>query len=305
MIPSLKKPVGVLCGGPSGEREISLKSGQAIHEALLSLGLPSLLLELSRRPSEIPGQIIRAPMACAFIALHGAFGEDGKIQTLLGRLRIPYTGSRPTACRLGMDKWGSRGRWTRKGVPVPETVRVNLPGRLPGLGGLRFPVVVKPQAQGSSLGISLVDRPRNLRRAIREAASFGGGVLIEEYLAGSEFTVGILEDKALPVVQVVPKRRFYDFTAKYTQGQTDYRVPAPIPAPQARRAQRLALRAHRALGCRSFCRVDMIWVKDRGPVLLELNTMPGMTPLSLLPKAARVSGIDFAQLCLRMLASAW
>jgi D-alanine-D-alanine ligase len=305
MIPRLKGPVGVLCGGPSGEREISIKSGQAIHEALLSLGLPSLLLELSRHPSEIPGQLIQTPMSCAFIALHGAFGEDGKVQTLLGRLRIPYTGSRPTACRLGMDKWGSRGRWAQAGFPVPKTVRVNLPRRPPRLNGLRFPVVVKPQAEGSSLGISLVDRPGKLPRAIREASSFGGGVLVEEYLAGSELTVGILEDKALPVVQVVPKRRFYDFTAKYTQGQTDYLVPAPIPAPQARQAQRLALRAHRELGCRSFCRVDMIWVKDRGPVLLELNTMPGMTPLSLLPKAARVRGINFAQLCLKMLASAW
>ena len=153
--------------------------------------------------------------------------------------------------------------------------------------------------------MSLVDRPEDLPAAVREAARFGERILLEEHLPGPEVTVGILEDKPLPVIQIVPKRRFYDYTAKYTPGETDYLVPAPVPADTTRLLQEMALRAHEILGCRSFSRVDMILVPERGPVLLELNTIPGMTATSLLPKAALCAGIGFPELCRRMLASAF
>ncbi len=302
---SLGERVGVLCGGPSQEREISLRSGRAIHEALLQKGYPAVLLELSRDPRKIPATLARSNISYAFIALHGPFGEDGKVQSLLRRLKIPYTGSAPAACRLGMDKWLSRRRWAQAGLPVPKTALAGSHEALLKGNGLSFPMVVKPAGQGSSFGISMVDSRKELARAIQQAAPYGQKILLEEYLSGPELTVGILEDRPLPVIQIVPKRRFYDFVAKYTPGQTEYRVPAPLPQEVARLAQRIALRAHRALGCRSFSRVDMIWVKARGPVLLELNTIPGMTATSLLPKAAQAVGIDFAELCSRMLASAF
>jgi len=287
-----------LCGGPSREREISLRSGKAVHEALLSLGLPSALVILSRDPREIPGEIASAGLTRAFIALHGAYGEDGTLQTLLEEMKIPYTGSPPEACRYGMNKVSSRLKWIAAGLPVPRAYSSVAEEMI-------FPVVVKPASEGSSLGMSIVDSPAGLKAAVETAASFGAGLLLEEYLPGPELTVGILADRPLPVIQVVPKRRFYDYTAKYTPGQTEYLVPAPIPAETAAAVQDLSLRAHEALGCRSFSRVDLILAEGRGPVLLELNTIPGMTGTSLLPKAAAAAGIPFPELCRQMLDPAW
>lgn len=298
------KSIGVLCGGPSTEREISIRSGQAVHEALRSLGLPSALVILSADPERIPDEIRSAGIGCAFIALHGCFGEDGAVQSLLERMGIPYTGSSVEACRYGMDKLFSRRRWAAEGLPVPHWRLADPSGLIADAKFLGFPVVVKPRAQGSSLGICIVDSPEDLPRAAQEAGRFGADLLVEEYLAGPELTVGILDGMPLPVLQIVPRRRFYDFVAKYTAGMTEYRVPAPLPESDRLAAQDLALRAHEALGCRSFSRVDMILVEGRGPVLLELNPVPGMTPASLLPKAAAAAGIPFPELCRRMLASA-
>lgn len=296
--------IGVLCGGPSGEREISLRSGEAVHQALLSLGLPSELLELSSQRERIPDEIRAAGLNCAFIALHGPFGEDGALQAILEEMGIPYTGSSPEACRYGMDKIASRLRWSAAGLPIPKWRRVgpeNTPVRAQEIG---FPLVLKPIREGSSLGISIVDAPQELPQAIQAASAFGEEWILEEFLPGPELTVGILQDEPLPVIQIVPKRRFYDFTAKYSPGMTEYRVPAPLDGETMRRVQQIALWAHETLGCRSFSRVDLILTNRRGPVLLELNPIPGLTPSSLLPKAAAAAGIPFPELCRRMLASA-
>ncbi len=300
-VSQLANLIGVLCGGPSGEREISIRSGQAVHEALSSLGLSSELIVLSKEEGEIPQEIRSAGLSRAFIALHGRFGEDGTVQALLERMKIPYTGSSVEACRYGMDKLFSRRRWAAENLPVPRWRMTDSAGLLEEARSLGFPVVVKPRSEGSSLGMSIVDGPEGIPPAAEEAARFGSEILLEEYLPGPELTVGLLDDKPLPVIQVVPKRRFYDFMAKYTPGMTEYLVPAPIPESVGVMVQDLARRAHETLGCRSFSRVDMILTQERGPVLLELNPIPGMTPTSLLPKAAAAAGIPFAELCRRML----
>lgn len=298
--------IGVLCGGPSREREISLRSGRAVHEALRSLGLPAVLVSLSRETERIPEEIRAAGIGCAFIALHGFFGEDGAVQSLLEEMRIPYTGSRPEACRLGLDKVTSRRRWQAAGLPVPGWREADRSSAIARAGEMSFPLVVKPVSEGSSLGMSIVDSFEQLPAAVGQAASFGDGrILLEEYLPGPELTVGILEERPLPVIQIVPKRRFYDYTAKYTPGQTQYLVPAPLPPATAQEVQEIARRAHETLGCRSFSRVDLILAEGRRPVLLELNIIPGMTETSLLPKAAAATGVSFPELCHRMLNSAW
>jgi D-alanine-D-alanine ligase len=295
--------IGVLCGGPSAEREISLRSGRAIHEALLSLGLPVVLLELSEKEEKIPEELKKSRITRAFIALHGTFGEDGTLQAMLEEMGILYTGSSPEACRYAMDKVSSRRRWLAAGLPIPQWVEAEPINAEVRSQELIFPIVVKPVAQGSSFGVVLVDSPRELPAALDEAAKFGEKLILEEHLPGQELTVGILEDQPLPVIQIVPKRRFYDYVAKYTPGMAEYWVPAPLPKETTKTVQEIALTAHEVLSCHSFSRVDLILTPERGPVLLELNTIPGMTFTSLLPKAAQAAGIEFPELCRRMLAS--
>ena len=298
-------PIGVLCGGPSREREISLRSGRAIHEALLSLELPSRLVVLSQDPDRIPEELAAAKLGCAFVALHGWFGEDGTLQGILEEMNVPYTGSGPEACRYGMDKVTSRRRWLAAGLPIPRWQPADPDSVAVRAARMPFPVVLKPVCEGSSLGISIVDAPEQLPAAAEQAGAFSRDWILEEYLAGPELTVGILQDRPLPVIQIVPRRRFYDYTAKYTPGITEYLVPAPLEESVARGVQETALAAHETLGCHSFSRVDLILTADRGPVLLELNPIPGMTQTSLLPKAAAAAGLSFAELCRQMLESAW
>lgn len=304
-VQDLRGPIGVLCGGPSREREISLRSGQAIHEALLSLGLPSALVVLSQDPNRIPGELAAAKISCAFVALHGWFGEDGTLQAILEEMKVPCTGSGVEACRYGMDKVASRRRWLAAGLPIPQWQPADPESAPARAARMKFPIVLKPVSEGSSLGISIVDSPEELPAAAEQAGAFSRDWILEEYLAGPELTVGILQDRPLPIIRIVPKRRFYDYTAKYTPGMTEYLVPAPLEESVARHVEETALRAHEALGCHSFSRVDLILTADRGPVLLELNPVPGMTPTSLLPKAAAAAGLSFPELCRQMLASAW
>ena len=288
-------PIGVLCGGPSREREISLRSGQAVHDALQSLELPVKLVVLSEDPQRIPEELKAAKLGCAFVALHGYFGEDGTLQALLEQMRIPYTGSSAEACRYGMDKIHSRRKWLAVGLPVPQWRLVAPVNAASEAREMIFPLVVKPISEGSSFGISIIDSLEELPEALQAAASYGDQLILEEYLAGPELTVGILQDRPLPVIQIVPKRRFYDYIAKYTPGMTEYLVPAPLPKRVGKMVQDLALQAHEALGCHSFSRVDLILAPGRGPVFLEINTVPGMTRMSLLPKAAAVVGISFPE----------
>ena len=298
---SVAEPIGVLCGGFSSEREISLRSGQGVFHSLHDLGYNVQFIDI--RTPDCARLIQNSGIRTAFIALHGAFGEDGAVQSLLDGLRIPYTGSRAAASRLCIDKQKAKERLAVENIPVPKgyTLPSGQPAALDGLG---FPFVVKPLRQGSSIGMTLVENAADWGPALREAGRFDESILCEEYLSGAELTVGILDDAPLPVIQVVPQRRFYDYTAKYTPGMTQYLVPAPVDARTAQQAQSIAVNAHQALGCHSFSRVDMILTKDRGPVVLEVNTVPGLTATSLLPKAAAAVGISFGRLCERLLSSA-
>lgn len=291
--------IGVLMGGPSAERDVSLRSGRAIAEALLSKGYDAVPMEIWLPTRD---ELRSANINVAFIALHGTFGEDGQIQAILEDLKIPYTGSKVKASRLGMDKVISRELFKKVKLNVPE-YHVVENGTRPKVK-FTTPIVVKPSAQGSSVGISIIDKAEELDAAIKEAFKFGENVLLERFIHGNELTVGMLDDRPLPVIQVVPKRRYYDEVAKYTAGMTEYLCPAPISEDYTRLAQDAAVRAHNAIGCRSFSRVDMILSGDK-IVILEVNTIPGMTHLSLLPKAAKAAGIDFPELCERMLESAF
>jgi D-alanine-D-alanine ligase len=292
--------IGVLMGGPSAEREVSLRSGRAIKDALSARGYKVIALETWLPTRQ---ELRSAGIDVAFIALHGTFGEDGQIQSILEDLKIPYTGSKVKASRLGMDKVASRMLFKKARLNVPDchVIRNGVRTRKK----LWTPLVIKPSAQGSSVGVSIIDNLEELENAVAGAFMFGERVLLEKFIPGRELTVGMLDNRPLPVVQVVPKRRYYDEVAKYTVGMTEYLCPAPISGKEAKLAQDAALKAHKALGCANYSRVDMI-IDDGGKVfVLEVNTIPGMTELSLLPKAAKVAGIDFPELCERMLDSAF
>jgi D-alanine-D-alanine ligase len=294
--------IGVLMGGSSSERAISLKSGQAVYRTLKAKGLDVVRLDIY---NNFVKKIKQAKIACAFIALHGEFGEDGRIQKILETLGIPYTGSGVTASHLCLDKIASRKIFKQYNIPVPEYYTLNRRSWQKGLKeiNLKFPVVVKPSSQGSSIGVTFVPGPAELNRALRYALKYDRAIIIERYIAGREITVGILQEQALPVVEIVPKRSFFDFSAKYEKGASDYIVPAKLPVGHYRATQRLGLLAHQALGCSVFSRVDMILSKS-GPIVLEVNSIPGLTATSLLPMAAGAYGISFTQLCLKIVQSA-
>lgn len=305
--------IGVLMGGPSSEHAISLKSGHGIFEALARRGwivheivIPQALTVGEAR-TFTRRELALHRIDVAFVALHGPFGEDGTIQQLCEELPVLYTGCGPQASRLGLDKVASRERFERAGVPVPRWRLID-PSRpadvTAALAALRLPVVVKPTNQGSSIGVSIVERKADIANAIEEAARYDARVLVEEFVRGREVTVGILAEQPLPVIEIKPSRQFFDFSAKYTSGLTDYLVPAPLKEDVARGIQAVGLAAHQALGCRHFSRVDLI-LRDSGePVVLEVNTIPGFTATSLLPKAAACAGISYDELCERIIAMA-
>ena len=300
--------VGVLMGGPSSEREISLKSGNAVFSALLGLGIDAVAIDItSADRAAVESLIGSQKIDRAFIALHGCFGEDGQIQQLLEGMRIPYTGSGPAASRSALDKESSRSVFIKHGLPVPECVICRRGRDLPyqAILSLGFPVVVKPATQGSSIGLSIIDTQEELQPALSAAFGYDEKVLAEKYVKGRELTVSVLGGKALPVIEIVTKRRFFDFEAKYQQGLTEYIAPARLDPGIARRCQELAVACHRALGCGGCSRTDMI-MDDSGAIfLLETNAIPGLTATSLLPKAAKLEGMDFPGLCLTLLDSAY
>jgi len=235
----------------------------------------------------------------AFIALHGPWGEDGKLQGLLDTLGIPYTGSGVLASALAMDKVMAKTVLEANGLDVPDGEVVTGASDVPSIVP---PSVVKPVENGSSVGITMVDDAKDYPAAITEALRYDRRALVEERIAGRELTIGVIgaaELQALPVIEIVPKRAFFDYRAKYDSSASDEVCPAPIPDEIAGRAQDLAIRAHRALGCRGISRSDLMW-DGRRMVLLEVNTMPGMTPNSLVPKAAQVAGISYGELVDRL-----
>jgi D-alanine-D-alanine ligase len=307
--------VGVLMGGPSSERGISLKSGQAVLSALLDSGIEAVGIDIVTDKTHENIELLESyNLDGVFIALHGRFGEDGAIQEILEKMNLPYTASGAKASRLAMDKIGSLKIFRQAGLCVPESQvleksayrknSVLLKNRVlnsqPGL-----PLVVKPANHGSSIGLSFVERTEEMAAAIDLAFQFDEAIVIQEYIYGRELTVGVLDEVALPVIEIIPKNKFFDFAAKYQSGLTEYIIPAVLEKSTAKKVQQVALEAHKLLGCFGCSRTDIILSKDGRPYILEINTIPGMTSTSLLPKAAKITGIDFNQLCLKLLESAY
>lgn len=298
------KRIGVLMGGISSEREISLKSGSAVYDALKSRNCDVVPLDLkTEKEKDIALAIRGANISFAFIAMHGRFGEDGTLQGILDRIGIPYTGSGKKASSMAMDKIASRKIFKLHGIPVPKSVIISKQYDVNAIiKKLKdFPLVVKPATQGSSIGVSIVRDIEGLGQGIRLALKFDNKVLVEEYISGRELTVGILDDRPLPVIEIVPKEFFFNYEAKYQAGTTEYVVPAQLPQDIARKVQKMGLGAHKAIKCQDFSRVDLILDKKNRPVVLEVNSIPGMTSKSLLPKAALASNITFDDLCLKLI----
>jgi D-alanine--D-alanine ligase len=227
------------------------------------------------------------------------------VQKILDRAGIKYTGSGSDASRLALDKIASKKIFVKNNIPTPEYVVVEKNSfKISDLASLKMPVVVKPQFEGSSIGLSVVKDASELENAITKAFEYGPGVLVESYINGRELTVGILNDKPLPVIEIVPKKKVYDFTAKYTDPDTQYLVPAPITENEKVLAQTIGLRSHSVLGCKSFSRADIIMDGQGDMFVLEVNTIPGMTARSLLPKAALAAGVNFGELCVKLLEDA-
>ncbi|MCK4691653.1 MAG: D-alanine--D-alanine ligase [Desulfuromonadales bacterium] len=298
----LQKKIGVLLGGLSAEREISLKTGRACLQALQQRGYQAVAVDVGH---DLPAQLKEAGVEVAFVALHGRFGEDGRVQGLLQMLQIPYTGSGVLASSMAIDKVITKQLLIYHELPTPEFDFMR-----PGDSSVslferckHLPLVVKPSREGSTIGISIAHSREALRHGIDTAAALDGTVLVEDFIAGSELTVSVLNGAALPIIQIVPKGGFYDYHAKYTAGETEYLLPAPIDAASTRRIQQAAVDACRALGCRGAARVDFMF-REREYYCLEVNTIPGMTETSLLPKAAAEDGIDFPELVERILLDA-
>lgn len=313
MTPRPAPRVAVLMGGPSEEHGISLKSGHGVTDALLRRGFPAVAVMIPKAGTaqeacaSVKEALQREAAEVAFIALHGAFGEDGTVQALCEELGIAYTGSDAAASRLGMDKVASRQRFEQAGLAVPRwtllTVSSTPSPRPPAR--FSFPLVVKPVNQGSSLGVSIVPGPEQFAEAAVLAGRFGPQVLIEEFVQGRELTIGVLGEEPLPIVEIRPKDAFFDYTAKYTAGLTEYLVPAPLEPSLAKTIQAAGLAAHQALGCRHLSRTDVILNQSQVPVVLEVNTIPGFTPTSLLPKAAACLQLSYEQVCEELVMMAW
>lgn len=290
--------ITVLAGGPSDEREVSLASGQCVAGALASRGHRVSMRDIS--PDDLSA--LDRPADLVFIALHGTFGEDGAVQSLLEQRGIPFTGSGAAASALAMNKALSKARFMERGLPTPRYEVVRAGSRMAEvLERWRMPVVVKPTGSGSSVDTYIVRSDDVLASILPDVVRKHGEALVEECIDGPELTIGILGSCALPPIQIRTKRAFYDYQAKYIDGDTEYLFDIALPERVLGAMQAMSLRAAEALGCRDMCRVD--WMVDRithEPYILEVNTIPGFTSHSLLPKAAAKAGIGFADLCQRI-----
>lgn len=298
------KRVAVLYGGLSSEREVSLRTGKACADGLVQKGYDVTLLDVDR---EVAARLREGRFDVAFNALHGRWGEDGCIQGLLEAMGIPYTGSGVLASALGMDKVVSKAMFRALGIPVIDYAVFPAPSAASiSATDLPFglPCVVKPSGEGSSVGVHLVRDPSKLSDACKDAATFKGDVIVERYVKGTEVNVAVLDGEPLGAIEIVPANEFYDYAAKYTAGTTRYFYPARIPDPHAKAAMEAAGAAHRGLGCAGVTRVDFIVAPDGTPFILEINTLPGMTATSLVPKIAAGLGIPFPDLCERILEGA-
>jgi D-alanine-D-alanine ligase len=283
-----------MLGGPSAEREVSLRSGAAVAKALRSLGH-----EVSELDPQTSDWNLPPKTDVVFLALHGTYGEDGTVQRRLDELGALYTGCDAEGSRIAFDKVLTKQRCIEAKVPTATFLVVNSE-KTPLPKGWQPPLVVKPVRQGSSVGLQFVERAGDWQKALAEALKFDSEVLIEEKIAGRETTVGILGGEPLPVLEIRPKTGSYDYKNKYTAGRTEYFCPAEFDSKTTKRIQAAALGAFQAIGGRDYARVDVMVRAGGEPVVLEVNTLPGMTETSLLPKAAAAAGLNYAQLCQRM-----
>ncbi len=286
--------VAVLAGGLSSEREVSLITAKTCAEALQKKGYDTVLIDVGR---DVATQLLQSRASVVFNGLHGVYGEDGRIQGLLDWMGIPYTGENLRSSLLAMDKGLAKAAFRAAGVPVANDVLISknsiLEGRTPQIP-FDFPVVVKPLAEGSSVGVTIVQNPEDLASALKTAAR-SGDVLIEQFVKGVELSVVSQGQRSLGAVEIAPKRDFYDYTAKYDDAGTDYYVPPRISDEDLERVKQVGLAAHLALGCCGVTRTDVILTRE-GPIVLEVNTQPGMTSHSLVPKVAAAAGISFEDL---------
>jgi len=285
------KRIGVVMGGISHEREVSLKTGSAILKALQEGRYKAVGIEVS---SDIVQRLLEERIDVAFIALHGRWGEDGTVQGLLELLRIPYTGSGVLASALAMNKIKAKEIFHYHGIPSPEFITPQEKAQQDP--PFPPPWVVKPASEGSTIGIGIAMDRKGLEEAIRRARGYDQQVLVERFIEGKELTVGILKGEPLPIIEVAPKGGFYDYQAKYTPGMTEYLCPARINDQTQNEVQALGLKAYHALGCSGCARVDLLLNKKGEAFVIEVNTVPGMTETSLVPKAAAHRGISFPQL---------
>ncbi len=308
-----EKKIGVLMGGKSSERRISLRTGAAIEQALREEGFRVVGIDVDNC---VVDKLKKEKIDFAFIALHGSYGEDGTIQGLLELLNISYTGSGVLASALAMDKIKAKQIFHFNKIPTPDWEVIERKQQTKSKEQIQkiikkfgIPVVVKPSQQGSTIGVTIVDRIEDINTAINKAFKYGDKVIIEKYISGMEITVGIIGNTSLPVMEIVPKTKFYDYSAKYTRGVSEHIIPARLPYSYILRAQKLALRSHQSLECCGVTRVDLRVEKHTrnwgGLYVLEVNTIPGMTKISLLPEAAQSIGIGFNQLVLEILKLGW
>jgi len=313
------RKIGVLLGGLSSERDVSLRTGEAVLAALRERGHNAVPIYVDR---DVDVALRQEQIEVAFIALHGRWGEDGCIQGLLEMLGIPYTGSDVLASALAMHKGKAKELFRLHNLPTPayyalSAASVTVSGGGAGAGApvsgdelaaihgdFGFPCVVKPIREGSSVGVTICGSPGELAPAVERALCFDDEILVERFIAGKEISVAILEDRALGAVEIAPRDGFYDYANKYTRGATEYFVPPRVSPERYRGVLAQALRAHLALGCRGATRVDMMVSDSGNEFVLEVNTLPGLTPTSLLPKIADAAGISFGELCEMMLAGA-
>lgn len=285
----------VMLGGPSAEREVSLKTGHSVAEALRSLGHDIIEIDPRTDDWSLPERV-----DAVFLALHGSYGEDGTIQRRLDALGIPYTGCGAEASAVAFDKARTKEVWADHGIPTPRGHVFSEPTDvLPE--GWTLPVILKPVCQGSSVGLQIVESENVFGLALDQALEFGNAVLMEEMIRGRELTAGILDGKTLPLVEIRPRQGTFDYKNKYTEGATEYFCPADLDPALTRRIQELAMRAFEAVGGRDYGRVDVLLRGESEPFFLEVNTLPGMTETSLLPKAAKAAGIGYGQLCQQMI----
>ena len=303
--------VGVLMGGWNSEREVSLQSGSNVAACLKQAGYDVVALILDRKDRDerrLAARLKRARLDAAFIVLHGGYGEDGGIQTLLEKMDMPYTGSGPLACGLAIHKGCTKLVFEANGIPTaPWKAWHRKEFKVAQLSReirLKLPLVVKPADSGSAVGVSIVRKASQLLPAFRKAFRESDWVMAEKFVKGVEITVGVLGRQCLPVVEIVPKNEFYDYDAKYSPGKSDHLIPARLSSQIRRRVQQTALSAGESLGCTDYYRVDMIVPPKGAPQVLEVNTVPGFTGTSLFPESARAAGIGAARLVRQLVSMA-